>query len=396
MRSGRWRRDDKTCHATRAGLGQHCHPGRDCRRHRRARLWRGRRQAAQNLARAHIASGFGFWNNTAGFDISQTLISYSASTSTFGRAFWVGLLNTLLVAAISIVLATVLGLAVGLGRLSSNWLVARLASGYVELVRNIPLLLQLFFWYNAVLKSLPELRGSVALPGGGVLNNRGLFLPRPEFGPHFGAVIAALLVGIAAAIALVVFANRRRDRTGEETPTLWPVVGLVVVLPLAVFALAGFPLAFSIPHMGRFNVSGGIEIIPELAALVLALTVYTAAFIAEVVRAGVQAVSGGQIEAAQALGLRSGATLRLVVLPQAMRVIVPPLTSQYLNLIKNSSLAVAIGYPDLVQVFAGSVLNITGQAVEVIAITMGVYLAISLFTSSLMSLYGRATAIAER
>ncbi len=352
--------------------------------------------ATQNLARAHIASGFGFWNNTAGFDISQTLISYSASTSTFGRAFWVGLLNTLLVAAISIVLATVLGLAVGLGRLSSNWLVARLASGYVELVRNIPLLLQLFFWYNAVLKSLPELRGSVALPGGGVLNNRGLFLPRPEFGPHFGAVIAALLVGIAAAIALVVFANRRRDRTGEETPTLWPVVGLVVVLPLAVFALAGFPLAFSIPHMGRFNVSGGIEIIPELAALVLALTVYTAAFIAEVVRAGVQAVSGGQIEAAQALGLRSGATLRLVVLPQAMRVIVPPLTSQYLNLIKNSSLAVAIGYPDLVQVFAGSVLNITGQAVEVIAITMGVYLAISLFTSSLMSLYGRATAIAER
>ncbi len=352
--------------------------------------------AAQNLARAHIASGFGFWNNTAGFDISQTLIAYSASTSTFGRAFWVGLLNTLVVAVISIVFATVLGLIVGLARLSSNWLVARLAGGYVELIRNIPLLLQLFFWYNAVLKSLPQLRGSVALPGGGILNNRGLFLPRPEFGPHFGVVIAALLVGIAAAITLVVFANRRRDRTGEEVPTLWPVVGFVVVLPLAVFALAGFPLAFSVPQMGRFNVSGGVEIIPEFAALVLALTVYTAAFIAEVVRAGVQAVSGGQIEAAQALGLRSGATLRLVVLPQAMRVIVPPLTSQYLNLIKNSSLAVAIGYPDLVQIFAGSVLNITGQAVEVIAITMGVYLAISLFTSFLMNLYGRATAIAER
>jgi len=352
--------------------------------------------AAQNLARAHIASGFGFWNNTAGFDISQTLIAYSASTSTFGRAFWVGLLNTLLVAAIGIILATVLGLIVGLARLSNNWLVARLAGGYVELVRNIPLLLQLFFWYNAVLKSLPQLRGSVALPGGGILNNRGLFLPRPEFGPHFSVAIAALLVGIAAAITLVVFANRRRDRTGEEMPTLWPVVGFVVVLPLAVFALAGFPLAFSVPQMGRFNVSGGVEIIPEFAALVLALTVYTAAFIAEVVRAGVQAVSGGQIEAAQALGLRSGATLRLVVLPQAMRVIVPPLTSQYLNLIKNSSLAVAIGYPDLVQIFAGSVLNITGQAVEVIAITMGVYLAISLFTSFLMNLYGRATAIAER
>ena len=352
--------------------------------------------AAQNLARSHIASGFGFWNNTAGFDISQTLIAYSASTSTFGRAFWVGFLNTLLVAAIGIVLATVVGLMVGLARLSNNWLVARLAGGYVELIRNIPLLLQLFFWYNAVLKSLPQLRGSVALPGGGILNNRGLFLPRPEFGPHFSVVIAALLVGIVAAITLIVFADRRRDRTGEEVPTLWPVVGFVVVLPLAVFALAGFPLTFSIPQMGRFNVSGGVEIIPELAALVLALTVYTAAFIAEVVRAGVQAVSGGQIEAAQALGLRSGATLRLIVLPQAMRVIVPPLTSQYLNLIKNSSLAVAIGYPDLVQIFAGSVLNITGQAVEVIAITMGVYLAISLFTSFLMNLYGRATAIAER
>ena len=352
--------------------------------------------ATQNLARAHIASGFGFWNNTAGFDISQTLIAYSASTSTFGRAFWVGLLNTLVVAAIGIVLTTVLGFIVGLARLSNNWLVARLAGGYVELVRNVPLLLQLFFWYNAVLKSLPQLRGSVTLPGGGILNNRGLFLPRPEFGPNFSVVITALLVGIAAAIALVVFANRRRDRTGEEVPTMWPVVGLIVVLPLAAFALAGFPLGFSIPQLGRFNVSGGVEIIPEFAALVLALTVYTAAFIAEVVRAGVLAVSAGQIEAAQALGLRSGATLRLVVLPQAMRVIVPPLTSQFLNLIKNSSLAVAIGYPDLVQIFAGSVLNITGQAVEVIAITMGVYLAISLFTSFLMSLYGRATAIAER
>jgi general L-amino acid transport system permease protein len=352
--------------------------------------------AAQNLARAHIASGFGFWNNTAGFDISQTLIAYSPSTSTFGRAFWVGLVNTLLVAAIGIVLATLLGFVVGLARLSKNWLVATLAGGYVELIRNVPLLLQLLFWYNAVLKSLPELRGSVMFPGGAVLNNRGLFLPRPELEPNYAAVTIALLAGIVGAIAFRAFANRRRDRTGEELPTLWTTIGLVVMLPLAVFALAGFPLAFSIPHMGRFNVSGGVEILPEFAALLVALSVYTAAFIAEVVRAGVLAVSAGQIEAAQALGLRSGATLRLVVLPQAMRVIVPPLTSQYLNLIKNSSLAVAIGYPDLVQVFAGSVLNITGQAVEVIAITMAVYLAISLFTSFLMNLYGRATAIAER
>jgi general L-amino acid transport system permease protein len=352
--------------------------------------------ATQNLARAHIASGFGFWDNTAGFDISQALIAYSASTSTFGRAFWVGLLNTLVVAVIGIVLATILGFIVGIGRLSRNWLVARLAGGYVELIRNVPLLLQLLFWYNAVLKSLPQLRGSVALPGGAILNNRGLFLPRPEFGAGISFVVAAFVVGIAAAVALQVWSRRRRERTGEGPATFWPVLALVVGLPLVVFALAGFPLAFSVPQMGRFNVSGGVEILPEFAALVVALTIYTAAFIAEVVRAGVLAVHFGQVEAAQALGLRPAATLRLVVVPQAMRVIIPPLTSQYLNLIKNSSLAVAIGYPDLVQVFAGSVLNITGQAVEVIAITMAVYLALSLFTSLLMNLYARATAVAER
>jgi len=352
--------------------------------------------AVQNLSRAHIASGFGFWNNTAGFDISQTLIAYSASTSTFGRAFWVGLLNTLVVAAIGIVLSTVLGFIIGIGRLSHNWLAARLAGGYVELIRNVPLLLQLLFWYNAVLKSLPQLRGSVTLPGGGILNNRGLFLPRAEFGPNFTAVLVALLIGIGSALALRAYAHRRRERTGEEVPILWPALGLIVGLPVAAFVLAGFPITFSVPQLGRFNVSGGVEILPEFAALVVALSVYTAAFIAEVVRAGVLAVSTGQIEAAQALGLRSGRTLRLVILPQAMRVIIPPLTSQYLNLIKNSSLAVAIGYPDLVQIFAGSVLNITGQAVEVIAITMAVYLAISLVTSLLMNLYARKTAIAER
>jgi len=352
--------------------------------------------AAQNLARAHIASGFGFWNNTAGFDISQTLIAYSPSASTFGRAFAVGLVNTPVVAAIGIVLATVLGFIIGIARLSRNWLIARLAGGYVELIRNVPLLLQLLFWYNAVLKSLPELRGSLVLPGDAILNNRGLFLPRPEFGPHFGAVVVALAAGVAATFALRALARRRRERTGCETRIIWWALLLVIGLPLAAFALSGFPLAVSLPHIGRFNVSGGVEILPEFAALVLALAVYTAAFIAEVVRAGVLSVSAGQTEAAQALGLRSGTTLRLVVMPQAARVIIPPLTSQYLNLMKNSSLAVAIGYPDLVQVFAGSVLNITGQALEVIAITMAVYLAISLFTSLLMNLYARATAIAER
>jgi general L-amino acid transport system permease protein len=352
--------------------------------------------AADNLARAHISSGFGFWNNSAGFDISQTLIPYSAGISTFGRAFWVGLLNTLLVAALGIVLATLLGFTIGIARLSRNWLVARLAGCYVELIRNIPLLLQLLFWYNAVLKSLPELRDSIVLPMGGFLNNRGLFLPRPVFAPGFSAVIAALLVGIVAAIVLHVWARRRRERTGAPTPVGWWIAALLVGLPLAALALVGFPVAFELPQMSRFNVVGGLEILPEFAALVLALSVYTAAFIAEVVRAGILAVAAGQTEAAQALGLRSGTTLRLIVVPQAMRVIVPPLTSQYLNLTKNSSLAVAIGYPDLVQVFAGSVLNITGQAVEVIAITMAVYLTISLFTSLVMNLYGRRTAIVER
>jgi general L-amino acid transport system permease protein len=352
--------------------------------------------AAQNLARAHIPTGFGFWNLTAGFDISQTLIAYSASTSTFGRAFLVGLLNTLLVAGLGIVLATVLGFTVGLSRLSSNWLVARLAAGYVELIRNVPLLLQILFWYNAVLKSLPELRDSIALPGGAILNNRGLFLPRPELAPGFVAVTAAALLGIGATIALHVAARRRQERAGVPMRICWWALGLLCGLPLAAFVLAGFPLAFSFPAMGRFNVGGGIEILPEFAALLLALSIYTAAFIAEVVRAGVLAVPHGQTEAAQALGLRSGTTLRRIVVPQAMRVIVPPLTSQYLNLIKNSSLAVAIGYPDLVQVFAGSVLNITGQAVQVVAITMGVYLAISLFTSLLMQLYARAIGITEQ
>jgi general L-amino acid transport system permease protein len=352
--------------------------------------------AAVNLARANIAHGFGFWNNTAGFDISQTLIDYSSSASTFGRAFWVGLLNTLLVSALGIVLATILGFIIGLARLSPNWLVARLAGGYVELIRNIPLLLQILFWYNAVLKSLPELRGSVALPFGGYLNNRGLFLPRPEFGERFDAVLVAFLIGVIVAIVLLIRSRRLQQQTGTQVRTLWPILGAVAGLPLVAFVLFRFPLSFHNPDLGRFNVRGGLEILPEFAALLMALSVYTAAFIAEVVRAGVLSVSAGQVEAAQALGLRSSTTLRLIVVPQAMRVIVPPLTNQYLNLTKNSSLAVAIGYPDLVQVFAGSVLNITGQAVEVIAITMAVYLSISLATSFLMNLYGRSVALAER
>jgi general L-amino acid transport system permease protein len=352
--------------------------------------------AAANLARAHIASGFGFWDTTAGFDISQTLIDYSSQSSTFGRAFWVGLLNTLLVAALGIVFATVLGFVVGIARLSRNWLVAQLAAGYVELFRNLPLLLQLLFWYNAVLKALPDPRASLVLPGGAFLNNRGLFLPQPHTEAGFDAMLVALAAGVGASIAIATWAHGRRKRTGVPMRTAWIAVALIVGLPLVAYGLAGSPLAFTRPTMGRFNIGGGVEILPEFVALLLGLVVYTAAFIAEVVRAGILAVSPGQTEAAHALGLRHGSTLRLIVMPQAMRIIVPPLTSQYLNLTKNSSLAVAIGYPDLVQVFAGTVLNITGQAVEVIALTMAVYLTISLVTSLAMTLYGRSTMIVER
>jgi general L-amino acid transport system permease protein len=354
------------------------------------------RNAIANLERAHIASGFGFWNTTAGFDISQALIQFDSQTSSYGRAFWVGLLNTLLVAGIGIVIATILGFIIGIARLSKNWLVAKVAAGYVETIRNLPLLLQLLFWYNAVLKALPEFRESFVIPGGIYLNNRGLFIPQPIFGNGFLWVVIAFAVGIIASIAFYIWARKRQERTGQQAPVFSAGLALVFGLPLAALALAGFPLAFVFPAAGRFNINGGIEILPEFAALLFGLSIYTAAFIAEVVRAGILAVSRGQTEAAYSLGLRARPTLRLIVVPQAMRVIIPPLTSQYLNLTKNSTLAVAIGYPDLVQVFTGTVLNQTGQAVEVVAITMAVYLTISLATSLLMNIYNSRIALVER
>ena len=352
--------------------------------------------AIDNLERAHITSGFGFWNTTAGFDISQTLIHYNPEVSTYGRAFWVGLLNTLLVAGLGIVFATILGFVIGISRLSKNWLLARTAGGYVETIRNIPLLLQLLFWYNAVLKSLPVARESIVIPGGAFLNNRGLFLPRPVFENGFGAVLIALAGGIAIAVLFQLWARKRQERTGRQAPVLPVTLVLVIGLPAIALLLAGFPLRFAIPQVGRFNITGGVEVLPEFAALLFGLSIYTAAFIAEVVRAGILAVSRGQIEAAYSLGLKPRPTLRLIVVPQAMRVIIPPLTSQYLNLTKNSTLAVAIGYPDLVQIFTGTVLNQTGQAVTVVAITMAVYLTISLATSLAMNIYNRRVALVER
>jgi general L-amino acid transport system permease protein len=274
--------------------------------------------------------------------------------------------------------------------------VAKAATGYVETIRNIPLLLQLLFWYNAVLKALPATRDSIHLPAGALLNNRGLYLPDPQFLSGFGLVFAALVVGVLVSVAFYIWGRKRQERTGQRAPVLWVTLGLVVGLPFVIFALRGFPLVFDYPQAGRFNIAGGLEVLPEFAALLFGLSIYTAAFIAEVVRAGILAVSRGQTEAAYSLGLKPGPTLRLIVVPQAMRVIIPPLTSQYLNLTKNSTLAVAIGYPDLVQIFTGTVLNQTGQAVEVVAITMLVYLTISLLTSLAMNIYNSRIALVER
>ncbi|MFO1351990.1 MAG: amino acid ABC transporter permease [Gammaproteobacteria bacterium] len=348
-----------------------------------------------NLKKSGIASGFGFLNTTAGFGIVSHLIDYSEE-STYGRAFLVGLLNTLLVAGFGIVFATALGIVIGIARLSSNWLVAKLAAVYIEIIRNIPLLLQIFFWYFGVLRSLPNPRQSIEIGGLAFLNLRGLYLPKPIFEPGFGLVLLALALAVVAVIVLAYWAHRRRERTGQPFPTLYAALGILLGLLLLAAAVSGFPLSWSYPELKGFNFQGGMVIIPEFTALLVALSVYTAAFIAEIVRAGIQAVSHGQSEAAAALGLRRGTALRLVVLPQALRVIVPPLTSQYLNITKNSSLAAAVAYPELVSVFAGTVLNQTGQAVEIIAITMAVYLSISLLISLLMNWYNRKIALVER
>jgi general L-amino acid transport system permease protein len=361
-------------------------------------LWLGYELALNargNLQAQGVASGLGFLDNTAGFSVSQSLIPYS-ETDSYGRVLVVGLLNTLLVAGIGIVLATMLGFVIGIARLSPNWLLARLAGGYVEVVRNLPLLFQILFWYLAVLGTLPGPRQSISIPGGAFLNNRGLIVPAPVATEGAAVVLLAAALALVATATLAVWSRRRQERTGHRIAVLWPAVLLLVGLPLAAFAAAGYPIRLERPELRGFNFVGGLRLIPELVALLLALTTYTAAFIGEVVRAGILSVPRGQSEAALALGFRRGQVLRLVVVPQALRVVIPPLTNQYLNLTKNSSLAVAIGYPDLFAVFAGTTLNQTGQAIEIIGITMAIYLAISLVTSALMNWYNARIRIAER
>ncbi|MCG6449263.1 amino acid ABC transporter permease [Vibrio parahaemolyticus] len=351
--------------------------------------------ALNNLDARGIATGFGFLNQEAGFGIGLTLIEYN-ETYSYGRTFIVGLLNTALVSVLGIILATAIGFTMGVARLSTNWLVSRLAAVYIETFRNIPLLLQIFFWYFAVLQALPSARQSLSLGEAIFLNVRGLYFPAPMFNEGSGVVIAAFVIGLVATISISIWARNKQRLTGQQTPMGRIGLGLLVGLPLLVYFVSGMPISLEYPELKGFNFKGGISIIPELAALLLALSVYTAAFIAEIVRSGINAVSHGQTEAAMSLGLPRAKTLKLVVIPQALRIIIPPLTSQYLNLTKNSSLAMAIGYPDLVSVFAGTTLNQTGQAIEIIAMTMGVYLTLSLLTSALMNLYNRKVALVER
>jgi general L-amino acid transport system permease protein len=340
-----------------------------------------------NLQSQRITSGFGFLENNAGFDVSQALIPYTGS-DTYTRVFLVGLLNTLMVSAIGIFFATIIGFMVALGRLSPNWLLSRISGGYVELVRNLPLLFQILFWYRAVLATLPNPRQGYSLLDSVYLSNRGLVIPKPVANAGLEPFALAVLIAILAALSLRHYARKQLFESGRLN-RIWPyVIGLLVGLPLLASLLFGKPVTFEFPELKGFNFSGGSRVIPEFVALALALSTYTAAFIAEIVRAGILSVHKGQMEAGASLGLARGSTLRLIVVPQALRVILPPLTNQYLNLTKNSSLAVAIGYPDLVSVFAGTALSQTGQAIEILTITMGVYLLISLLTSAIMSFYG--------
>ncbi|MFT4097168.1 MAG: ABC transporter permease subunit [Rhodoblastus sp.] len=351
--------------------------------------------ARANMQARGIPTDFAFWDRPASFDINQTLIPYSA-TSPNSRVFWVGLLNTLLVSGLGIVLSTIIGFAIGTARLSTSWLVARLATLYVEAIRNVPLLLQIIFWYNVVLGNLPNPRQAAPFLDIAFLSNRGLFVPAPVFGPGSAAIGIALAVGVLGAVAFRFWAAARQRETGDQAPVGWISAALVIGLPLLAYFFAGRPVGVEFPQLKGFNFVGGQRLTPEFVALLLALTLYTAAFIAEIVRSGILAVPKGQSEAAAALGLRSTPTRKLVIMPQAMRVITPPLINQYLNLTKNSTLAVAIGYPDLFNVFSGTVLNNTGAAVQIVFMTMAVYLVVSLVTSAIMNAYNARMSLRER
>ncbi len=351
---------------------------------------------ATNMKANGIAHGFDFlWENSM-FDIGYLPFINHTPVDTYFHAFIVGILNTILVAVIGIFFATVFGFLIGIGRLSDNWLVSRFCGTYIEVLRNVPLLLQLFFWYHAVLRVLPRAKNSLNAGDSIFLNLKGLFIPKPIPEPGFNAVLLTFIVAIIGIIILYRWAKQRQAATGQQFPIFYTSLAIIIIPVFIVSLMYNFPLFFEQPVLKGFNFKCGIRLIPEMVALLLALSLYTAAFIAENVRSGILAINKGQIEASSAVGLNRIQILRLIIIPQAMRVIIPPLTSQYLNLTKNSSLAVAIAYPDLVHVFAGTALMQTGQAVEILAMTMSVYLTLSITISLLMNWYNRSMALKDR
>jgi general L-amino acid transport system permease protein len=351
--------------------------------------------AIVNLRAQGKTFGFDFLWNTAGFDVAFKLIPYTRE-STYFDVFKVGLLNTLLVAVIGIVVSTILGFILGIARLSKNWLVANIAAVYVEVTRNIPPLLQLFIWYFAVLKVMPPVKQSYNFGDLFFLNGRGFYGPTPIFDDRFVWTLAAVVVAIVAAIAVRQWAKLRLARTGQRFPVFLTVLAILIVLPVLVFLVSGTQVTWNVPALAGFNFKGGFAAPPELTAVAVGLSIYHATFIGENVRAGIQAVSHGQTEAAQSLGIKDNDRLRLVIIPQAMRVIIPPTTSEYLSLTKDSSLGAAIAYPELVSIFAGTALNQAGRAIEIIGMTMLVYLTFSLVTSFLMNVYNARVALVDR
>lgn len=353
---------------------------------------------ATNLSVQGKSFGFDFMQNAAGFDVNQALVEYSRESS-FWRVYLVGLLNTLLVAIVGIFFATLIGFSIGVARLSKNWIVSKAAYCYVEAMRNIPLLLWIFIFYFGVLRLLPDKKEpyGVALDGAlGYLSVGGWIAPKPVAGELLWLTGVAIIFGVIASFFISSWATKRQMATGQPFPKGLTTLGLVIGVPLLVFIASGLPLSFDYPKIARFGARGGMSVLPEFIALLVALTIYTSAFIAEIVRAGILAIDKGQTEASYALGLRAKPTLNLVIIPQALRVIIPPLTNQFLNLTKNSSLAVAIAYPELVSIFAGTALNQSGREVEIIMITMLTYLTLSLLTSSFMNWYNDRMALVER
>lgn len=359
-------------------------------------LWYITTNMFHNIEQRGINTGFGFFSEVAGFGISETPIEYNDTDSTYLDAFLVGLINTLIVSGFGILFASIIGLLIGVARLSKNFLIAKLSLAYIEFFRNIPILLQILFWYNVVLSALPSPRQSIELSFNMFLNNRGFYVPKPILESGFIFVGIAFIISLAVIFFIKKAADKKFDATGEEFPLVPVSFGILLVLPVFTYVIAGNPMSFDNPELRGFNFGGGMSYSPEFLALTFALSIYTATYIAEAVRSGIEAVARGQKEAAAALGLSNYQSLKLVVLPQAIRVAIPPVINQYLNLIKNSSLATAIGYPELITVFAGTSLNQTGQAIEIILVTMAVFLFISLCVSFILNIVNKKMEIKGR